>query len=120
MTCVAPQGGLRPGCPGLWSDAHEAQWARIVRFVHEYSQAKICMQLGHSGRKGSTQVGWERADHPLVNGEANWPLVSASPLPWQDGVSQVPAELDCEGMQAVVDQFVQATERAAPAAFHMI
>jgi anthraniloyl-CoA monooxygenase len=120
MTCVSPGARITPGCPGLWSDAHEAQWARIVGFVHQYSQAKICMQLGHAGRKGSTQVGWEKADYPLVNGEANWPLVSASPLPWREGVSQVPAELDAAAMEGVIADFVRATERAARAGFDML
>ena len=78
------------------------------------------MQLGHAGRKGSTQLGWEQADHPIADAEANWPLVSASPIPWFEGESQRPAELDRAGMDRIRDDFVQATERAERAGFDMV
>lgn len=118
MTCPAPDARITPGCPGLWTDAHEAQWKRIVDFVHANSTAKIAMQLGHAGRKGSTQVGWETPDHPLS--ADNWPLVSASPLPWIEGVSAAPAELDRAGMERIKAEFVAAAERAARAGFDML
>ena len=60
MTCVSPEGRISPGCTGMWNDEHVAAWKRIVDFVHANSKAKICLQLGHSGAKGSTRVGWER------------------------------------------------------------
>lgn len=120
MTCVSPQARITPGCPGLWTDKQEEQWARIVDFVHAETGAKICMQLGHAGRKGSTQVGWENADHPLEGADENWPLVSASPLPWIEGESQVPAELDEAGMTRVIADFRAAAERAARAGFDML
>lgn len=118
MTCPSAEARITPGCPGLWTDAHEAQWARIVAFVHAHTDTRIVMQLGHAGRKGSTQVGWERMDHPLPDG--NWPVVSASPIPYIDGVSQVPHALDRAGMDRVRNDFVQATERAARAGFDML
>ena len=59
MTCVSPEGRISPGCTGMWNDEHVAAWKRIVDFVHANSKAKICLQLGHSGAKGSTRVGWE-------------------------------------------------------------
>ena len=120
MTCTSPGARITPGCPGLWTDAHEAQWKRIVDFVHANSSAKIAMQIGHAGRKGSTQVGWAKADYPLERPDANWPLVSASALPWHDDVSQVPRELDPAGMQAIVQEFVQAAERAERAGFDLL
>ena len=120
MTCPSPDSRITPGCPGLWTDAHEAQWTRIVDFVHENSEAKICMQLGHAGRKGSTQVGWEEPDTPLKESAENWPLVSASALPWQPGVSQEPREMSEADMAAVTADFVQAAERAARAGFDML
>ena len=120
MTCTSADARITPGCPGLWTDAHETQWKRIVDFVHANSKAKIAMQLGHAGRKGSTQVGWAQADYPLENAEANWPLVSASAVAWHDAVSQVPRELDEAGMQAIVAEFVQATERADRAGFDLL
>ena len=120
MTCPSADARITPGCPGLWTDDHEAQWTRIVDFVHANSDAKICMQLGHAGRKGSTQVGWEEADHPLPDAEANWPIVSASPMPYFDGISASPAELDRGGMDRITDDFVSATARAARAGFDML
>ena len=120
MTCPSPEARITPGCPGLWADAHEAQWARIVGFIHANTEAKVAMQLGHAGRKGSTQVGWAKPDYPLENAEANWPLVSASAIAWHAEASQVPRELDRGGMEAVVADFVQATRRADRAGFDML
>lgn len=115
MTCVTPEGRITPGCPGLWNDAQRDAWGRIVDFVHANSGARIGIQLGHSGRKGSTQLGWERMDHPLPHG--NWPLLSASALPYLPGISQVPREMTRQDMDEVRDAFVAAARRAAEAGF---
>jgi anthraniloyl-CoA monooxygenase len=120
MTCPSPDARISPGCTGLWTDDHEAQWKRIVDFVHGNCDAKICMQLGHAGRKGSTQLGWEDPDHPLPDPQANWDLVSASPLPYFDGISALPSELDRAGMDRIKAEFVSAAERAARAGFDML
>ena len=120
MTCPSAPARITPGCPGLWTDAHEAQWTRIVDFVHAESEAKICMQLGHAGRKGSTQLGWEEADTPLAEKAQNWPLVSASPHAWHEGVSQVPRAVGRAEMDAIRAEFVASAERAARAGFDML
>lgn len=120
MTCPSPDARITLGCAGLWSDHQEAQWKRIVDFVHANSQAKICMQLGHAGRKGSTQLGWEDPDHPIRQDDDNWPLVSASPIPYFEKISDLPAELDRAGMARIKREFVSATERAARAGFDML
>jgi anthraniloyl-CoA monooxygenase len=120
MTCTSPEARITPGCPGLWTDEQQAQWRRIVDFIHTHSKAKIAMQLGHAGRKGSTQVGWERPDYPLEDAEANWPLVSASPIAWHETVSQIPGELDRPGMEAVLQDFAEATRRAERAGFDLL
>src|SRR5829696_2447209 len=78
MTCVSPAARITPGCTGLWNETQRDAWARIVDFVHEHSQAKICLQLGHSGRKGSTQLGWQESDHPQPEG--NWMILAPSAL----------------------------------------
>jgi anthraniloyl-CoA monooxygenase len=117
MTCPSPEARISLGCPGLWTDAQQAQWTRLVDFVHGHTEAKIAMQLGHSGRKGSTQLGWETPDHPIAEARANWPVASASPLPWLDGISPVPREIDRADMDRITAEFVQATERAARAGF---
>ncbi|MBN4666602.1 bifunctional salicylyl-CoA 5-hydroxylase/oxidoreductase [Pandoraea nosoerga] len=115
MTCVSPDARITPGCPGLWNDTQRDAWKRIVDFVHAGSDAKIAMQLGHAGRKGSTRLAWDGIDQPLDDG--NWPLISASALPYIEGVSQTPREMTRADMDRVKDDFVQATRRAAQAGF---
>jgi anthraniloyl-CoA monooxygenase len=118
MTCVSPEGRITPGCPGLWNAQQRDAWQRIVEFVHANSPAKICLQLGHAGRKGSTQVGWEKMDHPLPEG--NWPILAPSPLPYYEGVSQVPVEMTRGDMDAVREAFVRATRYGLQAGFDML
>ncbi len=120
MTCPSPQARITLRCPGMWNDAHEAQWKRIVDFTHANTKTKICMQLGHSGRKGSTQLGWQNMDHPIEDTAKNWPLSSASPLPYFKGESQIPHALDRGEMDRVKADFVQAAERSARAGFDML
>jgi len=115
MTCVSPEARITPGCPGLWNDEQTAAFKRIVDFVHQNSSAKIGVQLGHAGRKASTCVSWVGTDMPLPEG--NWPLVSASPIPYIEGVSQVPQEMTRQQMDEVRDEFVASTRRAIEAGF---
>lgn len=117
MTCVAADARISPGCPGLYAPAHEAEWRRLVDFVHAETDAKICAQIGHSGPKGSTQLGWEEMDAPLARG--NWPLIAASAVPWSPA-NQVPREMDRADMDRVCGEFVAATEMAARACFDML
>jgi anthraniloyl-CoA monooxygenase len=59
---------ISPGCTGLYNDAQEAAWKRIVDFVHANSATKFCLQLGHAGRKGATKLMWDGIDEPLPQG----------------------------------------------------
>jgi len=113
MTSPTPEGRITPGCPGLWNDAQQHAFERITRFVH-HNQAHIGLQLGHSGAKGSTQLGWQAMDEPLPEG--NWPLLAASQLAYGDN-NQVPRAMTAEDMQGLAAQFVQATQRADAAGF---
>jgi anthraniloyl-CoA monooxygenase len=115
MTCPSADARITPQCPGLWNDAQSAAWARIVRFVHAQPDVKIGMQIGHAGAKGSTRPMWEGIDLPLEEG--NWPLVSASPQQYLDGVSQWSRAMNRADMDRVRDDFVAATKRAAEAGF---
>jgi anthraniloyl-CoA monooxygenase len=117
MTDVSAEARISPGCTGMWNDAQEAAWKRIVDFVHANSAAKICMQLGHAGRKGSTKLSWEGDSQPLDGG--NWPIMSASPLPYYPN-SQVPREMTRADMDKVIADFVAAAKRADRAGFDMI
>jgi anthraniloyl-CoA monooxygenase len=118
MTCVAADGRITPGCTGLWNDAQQQAWGRIVDLVHGHTPARIALQLGHAGRKGSTQLGWEQMDFPLPSG--NWPLLSASPIPYIEGVSATPREMDAADRERVLGQFVAAAVRGREAGFDML
>lgn len=118
MTCPTPDARITDACTGLWSDRQEADWERLVAFIHETTPSKIALQLGHAGRKGSTKTPSDGEDMPKADG--NWPLVSASPIPYIDGVSDAPAELDRAGMDRIIADFVAATTRAARAGFDML
>ncbi len=115
MTCTSPDARITPGCPGLWNDAQRDAWKRIVDFVHTTTDAKIALQLGHAGAKGATRVPWEGADQPLTQG--GWPLISASPQQYLEGVSDTSRAMTRADMDRVRDDFVQATRRAAEAGF---
>ena len=117
MTCVSPSARITPGCPGLYSDEQEIAWQRLCDFVHQETDAKICCQIGHSGRKGSTRIGWEGMDQPLT--ENNWELLSASAIAWSDG-NDTPREMTCADMDVVKQEFIDAVVRAERAGFDMI
>jgi anthraniloyl-CoA monooxygenase len=114
MTSPTPEGRITPGCPGLYNDAQAAAFRRIVDFVHTQTSARIGLQLGHSGSKGSTRVGWEGTDEPLPDG--NWPLLAASALPYGEQ-NQVPVAITRAQMDELREQFVASTRRAAELGF---
>jgi anthraniloyl-CoA monooxygenase len=115
MTCPSADARITPGCPGLWNEAQRDGWKRIVDFVHANTDAKIALQLGHAGAKGSTRVPWDGEDQPLAQG--NWPLISASPQQYVDGVSEWSRAMTRADMDRVRDDFVRSTQLAAQAGF---
>ena len=117
MVCVSPEGRITPGCTGLWTDEQRDSWARIVSFVHSRSTARIGLQLGHSGRKGSTRLMWEGMDEPLPDG--NWETVGPSALPYGPG-SPVPRVVDRADMDRIKAEFVAAAQRGATAGFDLL
>jgi len=117
MTCVAPDARITQGCTGIWNEAQVAGWRRITDFVHANSAGKMCLQLGHAGAKGSTQLGWETMDAPLTEG--NWPLVAPSDVAWSNA-NQTPRAMTRADMDTVRDQFVAATRAAVDAGFDMV
>ena len=118
MVCVSPDGRITPGCAGLYAPEHEAAWRRVTGFVHEHTTAKIGLQLGHSGRKGSTKLMWEGIDEPLDAG--NWEVCGPSPIPYKAGVNQVPRELTVAEMERIKAEFVAATLAGERAGFDLI
>jgi anthraniloyl-CoA monooxygenase len=117
MTSPTADGRISPACPGLWNDEQETAFKRIVDFVHSSSSAKIALQLGHSGAKGSTQLGWEQIDEPLIDG--NWPVIAASEIAY-GSQNQVPRAMTRSDMEAITAAFVESTQRALRAGFDWI
>jgi len=117
MVCVSPEGRITPGCTGMYNAEQEESWRRIASFVHERSGARIGIQLGHSGRKGSTRLMWEGMDDPLPEG--NWEVCGPSPIPYKAG-SQTPRELDLEELDVIKSQFVASAQAAARAGFDLL
>ena len=117
MTCVSREGRISPGCAGIWDEDQAERWAEVVDFVHEHTPAAIGLQIGHSGRKGSTKLMWEGDTDPLEDG--NWEIVAPSPLPYRPD-SQVPREVTRVEMDSIRDQHVSAAIHGDHAGFDLL
>lgn len=117
MTAVGRDGRISPGCAGIYEEGHVAAWRRLVEFVKRFTSARVGIQLGHAGRKGSTRLDWEGPNEPLAKGA--WPIVSASPIGYFEH-SPVPGELDEVGMEALIAEFERSTEMAVEAGFDIV
>ncbi|WP_329269834.1 bifunctional salicylyl-CoA 5-hydroxylase/oxidoreductase [Streptomyces sp. NBC_01451] len=120
MVCVGAEGRITPGCAGLYTDRQTEAWRRITDFVHSQAPGTaLGVQLGHSGRKGSTKPMWEAAYGAEPLEEGNWPLVAASPIPYRPG-SQTPRELTVAQLSTIREQFTAAAHRAVHADFDLL
>jgi anthraniloyl-CoA monooxygenase len=117
MTDVAEDARISPGCAGMYLGEHLSAWKRIVGFVHRWTKAKIAMQLGHAGPKGSTKLEWEGANEPLEEG--NWPILGPSAVPYSPK-NQVPRPMDRSDMDRVIGEFERATRMANEAGFDLL
>ncbi|PHR55829.1 MAG: oxidoreductase [Robiginitomaculum sp.] len=118
MTCPSADARITEGCTGIWNEEQVLAWRKIVDNIHVTTESKICIQLGHAGRKGSTKTPEHGMDMPKDDG--NWPLISASPIPYMEGISDTPREITKAQMDVIKDQFVMATKNADKAGFDMI
>jgi anthraniloyl-CoA monooxygenase len=119
MTDVSPDGRITPSCAGLYNGDHVAPWKRVTSFIHRESSAKIGIQLGHAGRKGSTKAPWHGMDIPLAQEEGPWPLIAPSPIAWSSA-NPVPREMNRKDMDDVLRDFVHSTELAQEAGFDLL
>ena len=117
MACVMPEARITLGCTGMYAPEHAEHWRRVVEFVHQWSPAKICLQLGHAGRKGATRLPWEGQDLPL-DGDG-WPTIGPSSLAYTMGLPAPRAMIRAD-MDDVRDAFVRATHLAIGAGFDML
>jgi anthraniloyl-CoA monooxygenase len=118
MTCPTSDARITTGCTGLWSARQETDWKRIIDFIHAATPAKVALQLGHAGRKGSTNVPALGADLPMARD--NWSIFSASPIPYFEGRSPTPIELDRAKMDEILRDFVASARRGLCAGFDML
>jgi anthraniloyl-CoA monooxygenase len=117
MVCVSPEGRITPGCTGMYAPSHEDGWRRVVDFVHASTSAKIGLQLGHSGRKGSTRLMWEGIDEPLPEG--NWEVCGPSAIPYS-AMNQTPRSLSVDELAVIREQFVESARAGARAGFDLL
>jgi len=117
MTCVSREGRISPGCAGIWTDEQAALWSEVVEFVHGHTSSRIGLQIGHSGRKGSTKLMWLGDTDPLDDG--NWEIIAPSPIPYRND-SQVPRQAAREDMDLIRDQHVAAAMRGDRAGFDLL
>ncbi|MFP5354006.1 MAG: bifunctional salicylyl-CoA 5-hydroxylase/oxidoreductase [Gemmatimonadota bacterium] len=118
MTCVSPEGRITLGCTGMYTEEQMLAWRRVTDFAHLWSRAKICLQLGHSGRKGAVERGLERGDDALPEGES-WEVIGPSPLAYRPTM-QVPREMTRDDMDKVVRDFAHAARLGLEAGFDML
>ena len=117
MACVSPEARITRGCAGMYRAEHVAAWRRVVEFVHRNSDAKICLQLGHAGPKGSTRLPW--AGGELELDEDPWAVIAPSAVRYAPTL-QLPRAMTRAAMDLVRDDFVNATRKAIDAGFDMI
>jgi anthraniloyl-CoA monooxygenase len=117
MTNVSPEGRISHQCTGLYHSDHVPAWRRIVDFVHNETNSKICVQLGHAGRKASCNIGWVDGGAPLTNGK--WQILAPSSIPFSP-TSAIPKKMDRSDMDKVRDDYVRSAQMAAEAGFDMI
>jgi len=109
-TAVEAEGRITPECPGLWNDANEAAFARVLKAVRQYSSMPVGIQLSHAGRKASCAVPW-RGGKQLPEQAGGWKTAAPSAIPFNES-DTAPLALDKAGLQRIRDAFVQAARRA--------
>lgn len=116
MTAITEIARITLGCAGIYNDNQIVAWKKINDFIHQHTETKMGIQLGHSGRKGAVKKPWEGTNQPIENA---WNLIAASAVAFNDEMA-VPKEMTLADMDEIVSQFVQATQNADAAGFDLI
>ncbi|MGH2665575.1 FAD-dependent monooxygenase [Flavobacterium sp.] len=116
MTAVSETGRITLGCAGIYNQEQITNWKKTIDFIHQHSQTKIGIQLGHSGPKGAVKKPWEASNEPV---DKPWELIAASPIPFNQKMA-IPKEMSSGDMNKIVSEFVQAAKNANEAGFDMI
>jgi 2,4-dienoyl-CoA reductase-like NADH-dependent reductase (Old Yellow Enzyme family) len=111
-TSVTPEGRISYGDTGLWSDANEEAMGNVLASVRRWSKMPIAIQLGHAGRKASTEKPWLGGAQIAPNQANGWQTVGVSPIAFDAGENP-PQELDCAGLELIRSAFADAASRAA-------
>ncbi len=116
-TAVCPEGRITPWCTGLWSEAHAEAFRPIVDFIK--SQGAVpAIQIGHAGRKASTDTPWNGSAY-LPIGVGGWATVAPSGIPVTPAHG-MPHALSEDEIDAMVELFADAARRALAAGFEVI
>ncbi|MGW2344284.1 NADH:flavin oxidoreductase/NADH oxidase [Streptomyces sp. NPDC001661] len=116
-TGVSPEGRISPQDLGIWNDTQVEAFRRITSFLKSQNTVPG-IQLGHAGRKASTDQPW-KGGAPVGPDAYGWEAVAPSAVPFDEN-HPVPAELSVEAIKEIVQQFVDATRRSLDAGFEVI
>ncbi len=111
-------GRITHGCTGIYSDACEDAFARIIAHCKRIGTAKFGIQIGHAGRKASSQRPWE-GGVGLKAEQDPWPTVGPSAIA-PGAAWPAPRAMDEADMNRVRDAFVNAAKRSLRAGFDEI
>ena len=109
-TAVSPEGRITPGCLGLWNDANEKALGEVVSLIRATSPVKLAIQLGHAGRKASSQRPWEGG--ALIPVDAGgWQTIAPSALPHKPD-EEAPVAMTKDDIARLKRDFISAAQRA--------
>lgn len=114
-TAISPTARISPNCYGIWNDEQTLAWKKITDFIHENTETKIGVEIGHAGRKGSCQS--TNLGKQLESG--GWNLISADAIAYKDDFP-TPKAMDQQDMNAVKADFITAAKNAVKAGFDVI
>jgi len=121
-TAVDPRGRIGTADLGLWTDSQIEPLKQVVDFVHANGGA-IGVQLAHAGRKSGSQPLWEGgaalSEARLAADAEPWERLGPSALAAGPGWS-APHALHAEGIEKVIQSFIDATVRADKAGFDVV